>query len=28
MRACASVGLFAEEAAGRFGPTPLSEVHI
>ena len=26
MRACASVGLFAEDAEGRFGPTPLSEV--
>ena len=26
LRACASVGLFTEDAAGRFGPTPLSEV--
>ena len=26
MRACASVGLFTEDAEGRFGPTPLSEV--
>ena len=26
MRACASIGLFAEDAEGRFGPTPLSEV--
>jgi hypothetical protein len=25
MRACASVGLFTEDAEGRFGPTPLSE---
>src|SRR5258705_13046546 len=26
MRACASVGLFTEDAESRFGPTPLSEV--
>src|SRR5437016_3160749 len=26
LRACASVGIFTEDAAGRFGPTPLSEV--
>ena len=26
MRACASVGIFTEDANGRFGPTPLSEV--
>ena len=26
MRACASIGLFAEDSEGRFGPTPLSEV--
>jgi hypothetical protein len=26
MRACASVALFTEDAEGRFGPTPLSEV--
>ena len=26
MRACASVGLFTEDAEGRFGPTPLSDV--
>src|SRR5262249_22176775 len=26
MRACASVGVFAEGADGRFGPTPLSDV--
>lgn len=25
LRACASVGLFTEDAGGRFGPTPLSE---
>ena len=26
MRTCASIGLFTEDAEGRFGPTPLSEV--
>jgi len=26
LRACASVGIFTEDAAGRFGPTELSEV--
>jgi hypothetical protein len=26
MRACASVGLFGQDAEGRFGPTQLSEV--
>ena len=26
LRACASVGIFTEDADGRFGPTPLSEV--
>ena len=26
MRACASIGRSAEDAEGRFGPTPLSEV--
>jgi len=26
LRACASVGVFTEDATGRFGPTPLSEV--
>src|SRR5438477_2367002 len=26
LRACASVGIFTEDATGRFGPTPLSEV--
>src|SRR5438128_2713246 len=26
LRACASVGLFTEDASGRFGPTPLSGV--
>src|SRR5262249_25961386 len=26
MRACASVGIFSEDARGKFGPTPLSDV--
>jgi len=26
LRACASVGIFTEDATGRFGPTPLSDV--
>ncbi len=26
LRACASLGIFTEDAAGKFGPTPLSEV--
>ena len=26
LRACASVGVFTEDATGKFGPTPLSEV--
>ena len=26
LRACASVGVFTEDADGRFGPTPLSDV--
>jgi len=26
LRACASLGVFTEDAAGKFGPTELSEV--